>query len=147
MPTAVARTLMRHARPRSSIVCLSSNGILCSTQAIRTGSTTQLSLSQPRNTNLTEPFAIDLIVCLAPIVLFADAKWAMSMVTSSPYETMLRAHLPSKHYVSISITKTHVKGFFTLKAAISLYLICTLIRVYHFNELHVVYTFFYAIID
>jgi len=60
---------------------------------------------------------------------------------------MLRAHLPSKHYVSISITKTHVKGFFTLKAAISLRLIYTLIRVYHFNELHVVYTFFYAIID
>ena len=55
---------------------------------------------------------------------------------------MLRAHLPSKHYVSISITKTHVKGFFTLKAAISLCLICTLIRVYHFKELHVVYTFF-----
>ena len=35
---------------------------------------------------------------------------------------MLRAHLPSKHYVSISITQTHVKGFLTLKTAISLYL-------------------------
>ena len=60
---------------------------------------------------------------------------------------MLRAHLPSKHYVSISITQTHVKGFLTLKTAISLYLICTPIRVYHLYELHEVFSFFYTNTD
>lgn len=60
---------------------------------------------------------------------------------------MLRAHLPSKHYVSISITQTHVKGFLILKTAILLYLICTPIRVYHLQVLHEVFSFFYTNTD
>ena len=65
--------------------------ILCSTQAIRIGSNyVAITIACPRNTNLTEPFAIVFNRLFSTdCFVHADAKWAMSMVTNSPYETML----------------------------------------------------------
>ena len=127
----MARTLMRHTRPRSSMVCSSFTGIPCSSQAIRKGCTTRSSLSQPRNTYFTAPLAICFNVCLAPIVLFTDFRWAMSIVLILLTKLCPLGIPRLKHYVSISITAVHVKQFPMSHTALQLHFICTLIRVFH----------------
>ena len=87
---------MRHARPRSSMVCLSFTGIPCSSQAIRKGCTTRSSLSQPRNTYFTAPLAICFNVCLAPIVFVHRLQMGNVHCTNSPYEIMPIRHTSPK---------------------------------------------------
>ena len=127
----MARTLMRHARPSSSILCSSLTGIPCSSQAIRKGCTTCSSLSQPKNTYCTAPLAICFNVCLAPIVLFIDFRWAMSIVLILLTKLCYIGIPRLEHYVSISITQDHVKRFSMSYTALYLHFICTLIRVFH----------------
>ena len=93
----MARTLMRHARPRSSMVCLSFTGIPCSSQAIRKGSYyTFITITTQRTRTFTAPLAMLFQRLLGTDCFVHRLQMGNVHCTNSPYEIMPIRHTSPK---------------------------------------------------